>query len=115
MIGIDIADTARFVKLKKEDFPYWEKYFTQGEWGYSFGKANPEEHLSGIFAAKEAVMKALGGEFVGRFDKIQIIHSEGGQPIALIQNEKRNVEVSISHDHGVSVAVAINLDSIKGT
>jgi len=107
MIGIDIVDIERFKKIGEEDFSSWEKVFTKEEWQYSLGQANSSERLAGIFAAKEAVMKAIGGNLVGRFNRIEITHSADGRPVAVIKNEKQVVEISISHDKNTAVAVAV--------
>ena len=108
MIGIDIASIERFKKIGEEDFASWRRTFSESEWQYSFSRANPAECLAGIFAAKEAIMKALGGEFVGRFDLIEITHLSDGMPIAKIKNvDDKKVHISVSHDGGMAVAVAV--------
>lgn len=110
MIGIDIINIDRFAKLAKEDFSHWDKVFTQAEWEYSYNSPDPARSLAGIFSAKEAVMKAVGGELTGRFARIQINHEESGRPIIKIDDKKQdNIHVSISHDQNTVVAVAIQI------
>jgi holo-[acyl-carrier protein] synthase len=73
--------------------------------------------LAGKFAAKEAVVKALGcGIGPVSFQDIEILHDANGQPVLhLYKNAKRIAEknnlkdwsVSISHSQHYAVAVAI--------
>jgi holo-[acyl-carrier protein] synthase len=116
MIGVDVTSIDRFKKIKKGDYLHWEKFFNETEWQYAFGLADPSEHLAGIFAAKEAVMKALGGDFVKRFDCIHIEHAKDGKPIVRAKiakkgkkgrEKERKVEISISHEKNIAVAVAL--------
>ena len=107
MIGIDIISIERFKDVKESDFPSWEKFFTEDEWRYAFDSAHTAERLAGIFAAKEAVMKAVGAAVVKRYDLIEIIHNfEGAPTVHLAIGEKKYIVVSISHDAGLAVAIA---------
>ena len=62
--------------------------------------------LAGLWAAKEAYLKARG-EGIGSLalSKIQVLHEEGGRPYLLV--EGRRHEVSIAHDGGYAIAVVI--------
>lgn len=110
MIGIDVMSVNRFRKIHRNHFSKWKKFFNEDEWQYAFNRACPAMHLAGIFAAKEAVMKALGGDFMKRFDLIRIGHLPDGKPVALakIRNKKaRKVQISISHEGNVALAIAL--------
>ncbi|HBO34937.1 MAG TPA: ACP synthase, partial [Anaerolineaceae bacterium] len=72
---------------------------------------------SGLFAAKEAVSKALGTG-IGKvaWQDIEILHEWSGEPILhlhgnalLVAQEKglRQWSVSITHDGGLAAAVAV--------
>ena len=75
--------------------------------------------LSGLFAAKEAVSKALGtGIGVVHWRDIEIIHLPTGQPTVQLHGMAAKVaqelglsqwSVSISHDRNKAVAVAVAL------
>ena len=108
MIGIDIIEIKRFAKIKKSDFARWQKFFSEHEWQYAFGSKKSAERLAGIFSAKEAVMKALGGKYGGRFDLIEILHKKNGAPSVRIKKCEGKVFVSISHEKKYAVAVAIS-------
>ncbi len=78
------------------------------------------EALAGVFAAKEAVAKALGtGIGKVRWQDIEIIHSPVGEPevrlhgLAIEIASARALSewaVSITHDGGMAVAVAVAKD-----
>ncbi len=65
-----------------------------------------QEFLAGRFAAKEAIMKALGtGIGPSSFHDFTILPNEMGQPQCQIQGYITHL--SISHDAGVAVAVVV--------
>lgn len=110
MIGIDITDINRFVVIQKNDFSSWQKVFTKSEWQYCFKKSRPAQHLAGIFAAKEAVIKALNLAATYRYNLIEIVHNKFGRPAIKIKSRnKTKLEISISHDTNLAVAVAIKI------
>lgn len=70
------------------------------------------EHLAGIFAAKEAVFKALGQP--PRWQTVTIARGPRGRPRVLLSQDLRDaglqaLDVSISHegDYAIAVAVAV--------
>ena len=108
MIGIDIIAIDRFAKISSQDYEYWSKFFTKAEWKYCFTQSDSSQSLAGVLSAKEAVMKAAGKDFLQRFDRIGIHHGSDGKPIVKIDKQKQSViHVSISHDAGIAVSVAI--------
>ncbi len=110
MIGIDIIATDRLKVIREDEYTYWSKYFTIEEWRYCFSRDNPSYHLGGIYAAKEAVIKAVGGPPLGRLDRISVGHDSTGKPNVVIsgdENISQSINVSISHDSSIAVAVAL--------
>ena len=109
-VGIDLVKANRF-KNKSESF--FEKYFTQAEVQYSKTRKNFEESIAGIFACKEAFLKAIGiGVFKGiTLKEVQVLHENNGAPFLTIsqkvkkQYKIKNCAVSISHDNGYCVAI----------
>lgn len=73
------------------------------------------ERLAGMFAAKEAVAKALGTGFVGfGFADIEILAEPGGRPTAQLTGgalralaQPARIHLSISHDGGLALAFAV--------
>ncbi|HVS95265.1 MAG TPA: 4'-phosphopantetheinyl transferase superfamily protein [Puia sp.] len=101
-IGIDIEDIASLPKttdFRKEEF--YKMNFSPEEIAYCILREDPYASFTGLFAAKEAIVKA-GGVPDGRsFDTIRIAHSAEGQPIY------PGYALSIAHSAGLAVAVAV--------
>lgn len=103
MVGIDIVDIDKF-RIKAKDPKFIYKLFTDNEIHYGNLKADFLTTLAGIFAAKEAVIKAhnLNLAYILR-KRIEILHTNN-KPYALIDNTKI-VNISISHQSSYAVAV----------
>jgi holo-[acyl-carrier protein] synthase len=81
-IGIDATDLYRVADvLQRYGDRFLRRVFTDGEIAYCTKRRNPVPHLAGRFAAKEAVMKALGtGQSRGVLWKdIEVVRG-GGPP-----------------------------------
>src|SRR3972149_5241326 len=79
--GIDIASIER-VKKSVNDDAFLDRLLTDSEREYIFSKRHPYKHLAGRFAAKEAVMKALGtgwSKGIGWKD-IEVANAPDGRP-----------------------------------
>ena len=111
MTGIDIISIERFRNINSKEYSYWSKIFSASEWQYAFSRADSGATLAGIYAAKEAVMKAVGGDLLKRADRIIVGHLSDGRPTVIIdKQEQPSINVSISHDAGVAVAVAVQYE-----
>jgi holo-[acyl-carrier-protein] synthase len=113
--GIDLIRTTRLEDVNpriRERFI--QRVFTQAEQAQA---KDDNETLSGLFAAKEAVSKALGTG-IGKvaWQDIEILHEWSGEPILhlhgnalLVAQDKglRQWSVSITHDGGLAAAVAV--------
>lgn len=116
-IGIDVVDVERFEKLVTSE-TFLNKFFTEKEREYILSKSHPAETMAGLFASKEAFLKALGigiGRGIDLKD-IEISHTQLGKPyIVLIDKitKKLNeysltgVDISISHSTNISTATCI--------
>ena len=100
-LGVDIVKTDRFKNLKPR---FIARVYTPGEQEYLNGK-HPQSY-AGIFAAKEAVAKALGTGFTADLQPtdIEILHDPRGKPY-LHGNE--NIQISISHTATDAIAFAV--------
>lgn len=59
--GVDIVEIDRIAGVWERHGPrFLRRVFTPGERAYALRRGHPIPHLAGRFAAKEAVMKALG-------------------------------------------------------
>ena len=112
-VGLDVCEISRMEKLA-EDERFLNRFFTPEERAYLAERGrNRAQTLAGLFAAKEALLKALGTGI--RFDlrEIEICHDALGQPgyrrtgeTARAAGEDR-LFLSISHDGGVAAAVCV--------
>ena len=104
-IGVDIESIARFSNLKRrESKNFLEKIFTEKELDYCLSKENFAQHLASHFAAKEAVVKALGSfrKKPIALSKIVISHSAQGVPAVTLKGY--SVKISLSHCEDKAVA-----------
>jgi holo-[acyl-carrier protein] synthase len=119
--GVDLVDIAETERLLREPTgQFLIRCFTPGEQASAGDGTERSSRLSGRFAVKEAVMKALGtgfGEGVGFLD-IEVITSASGAPSLLLKGaalDRANTLgisrwlVSTSHEAGVAMASVIAL------
>lgn len=115
-IGNDIVEVARIkTVLKRYEERFLNRIFTPYEQKYCLKRKEPALHLAGRFAAKEAVVKALGTGFSEGLSwlDIDIQQDPKGKPtiyFSPLAKELFNdpfVQVSISHCHQYATAFAI--------
>lgn len=95
-IGCDLVCISEFKKrAKRSGKAFLQKVFLPSEL-----KSNSLEHLAGIFAAKEAIMKVLDIP-PGSWLEIEISHNSSGRPMC-----PRVSDISISHQKEYVIAVA---------
>ena len=88
--------------FRKESF--YTENFTAGEMAYCILQADPYASFTGLFAAKEAILKASFTQYSTRpFNTIEISHSPEGRPL------HDGFRLSISHAGNMAVAVASSL------
>lgn len=109
MIGIDILSIKKIESRSEKSI---KKLFTEKELAYADKKINRYQTLAGIFALKEAVIKAykLNLSFIIR-KNIEILHSDN-RPLVEINGKILDSYASISHDSGYAVAVCISNDEM---
>lgn len=113
--GIDIIETARIEKSKNNK-RFLDRLFTEYEREYFKQKNYNKNTISGIFAAKEAVSKALGyGIRYYKWTDIEINHNKYGKPLIILRNNAENisktlgvsnVNITISHIDEYAIAFA---------
>ena len=114
-IGVDVVDIARFERALTRTPTLKNRLFAQGE-QVKDGSSRPLRSLAGRFAAKEALIKALGDSTGVRWHDMQVIADEFGNPsfelagatrvIALERNISR-IHLSMTHDAGVAIAYVV--------
>jgi len=112
MIGIDIENISRIKNLYINKRRLLENMFNKSEWEYAVTKANPSQTLTGIWCAKEAVLKAVYPSSQLFIKDITIRHRDTGVPYVIIDGQEiasERIKVSISHAKDYATAVAILL------
>lgn len=114
--GIDVVKISRFEKDAKNQL-FFEKYFTKQEIEYAYSKNKKLETVAGLFACKEAFLKALGIGIGGGIDlkEINIFHENGKPKIEITPKidyyltglSCSQVSVSISHDGDIATAICV--------
>jgi holo-[acyl-carrier protein] synthase len=115
-IGLDIIETARVEKALQNPV-FLKKVYTEGEQEYLAKRKGNAQSAAGIFAAKEAVSKALGTGFGPiSFQEVEIVWDENGKPSvkltgrALMKLQEmggKQVLVSITHIKDLAAAQAV--------
>lgn len=118
-IGTDIIECARIGRmLIQHGERFTSHVYTESEYRYCSGKKIAEQHFAGRWAAKEAVLKALGtGWATGiSWTDAEVIIMPGGKPtIRLHRGAARKATelgitemlISISHCKAYATATAI--------
>lgn len=108
-VGIDMVSIAKFkAAMDKRGERFLKRLFTERELSYCLSMARPEAHLSGRFAAKVSVFKAVGVRL--RFKDVEIgRETASGRPVvfAPLLDGGCTVAISISHTETLAVAEAI--------
>jgi holo-[acyl-carrier protein] synthase len=84
-IGVDLVEIDRFRHALERTPALMERIFTEAERAYSLRRRDPTERFAVRFAAKEAVMKAMGvGIGQVRLQDIEVDRAAGGQPSVVL-------------------------------
>lgn len=117
-MGLDVVELARLEGiLARRGERFVDRYCRDGE-VYRRAGAPGLQHLGGLFAAKEAVLKALGtGWSQGlTLRQVEVVREPGGRPgirlhaAARLRAEElgvRSIHVSITHERSLAAAVAL--------
>lgn len=117
--GIDVIEVERIAQsLRDHGERFFERVFTRNERMYAENSKRRDEHLAARFAAKEAVMKALGTGWrdgVGWTD-IEVVTLPNGQPTISLSGKSAQVadqlgikhwSLSLTHTKSLAAASAI--------
>ncbi len=117
-VGLDIVELTRIERVHaRHGEAFIHRFCRPGEWQPRQGAALIE-HLGGLFAAKEAVLKALGTGWAAGlvFRQVEVVRQASGAPTirlhdaaaeraALLGGE--HIHLSITHERSYAAAVAI--------
>ena len=120
-IGTDITECLRIARMiERHGELFITRVYTPWETRYCQRRKQATQHFTGRWAAKEAVLKALGTGWVRGISwrDIEVRNEPGGKPIVAVRGGTREVVerlgitqllVSISHcrTHATAYAIAI--------
>ena len=118
-IGTDLVDVDRFRTVLGRTPRIVGRIFCEGEQAYAARKADPAPFLAVRFAAKEAVMKALGPGIGGiRLRDIEVVRAEHGEPGVVLHGVAAGLAagrgitrwlLTLTHTDSVAQAIAVAL------
>ncbi len=117
-IGTDIIAISRMERSLESHPRFAERIFTPGEISYCESKANKAQSYAARFAAKEALMKAIGTGWDGSINwiDIEVVNNEQGNPAFITHGKTKaflesigmtRLHLSLTHEKEFAVAYAI--------
>lgn len=125
-IGTDIIECDRIEEMiAKHDQVFVDRVFTPAEIEYCSGRKASSQHFAGRWAAKEAILKAMGTGWAKgiRWIDIEVRNQPGGQPVVALSGKAKeicssrgiaDVLISISHTKAFATAFAIAVSGTHG-
>jgi len=93
-VGVDIVKIDRFENMQ-EKTRFMERVFSVHEQEYLTNKG--AQSMAGLFAAKEAIAKALGTGFRGFAPcEIEILHDKNGKPLVKLYGKAQEIVNSLA-------------------
>lgn len=120
-LGTDIVEVERISKMiERHGDSFVNRIFTPGEIAYCRQRKFSAEPFAGRWAAKEAVMKALGTGFIQgtHFQEIEVVTEESGRPRVVLHGSTADLAkqlgigeilVTMSHCREYATATAIGI------
>jgi holo-[acyl-carrier protein] synthase len=116
-IGIDLVKIQRMKDAsEKWGRKFIERILTENEIKYCFDKKEPYPSLAVRFAAKEALIKAIGSEIAVNMKDIEIINTENGRPLIKVsgkledffkEKKIKRCHLSLSHEKEYGAACVV--------
>lgn len=113
-VGVDIVEIRRIKEAVSKHSNFIDRIFSKNEVEYLKNKNLRPEFIAGRFAAKEAIVKALGTGFSGfDFRDIEVDRTALGKPIVVLKGKAKlmankcgNYKIHLSISHGLDNAIA---------
>lgn len=112
-VGVDLIEVSRIERAIRRRPRLASRLFTEREIRYASSRRRPARHLAARFAAKEAVIKALGIDSGVCLKDIEVLagsppvlelHDEVGR---IAEDRRLRVKISLTHEREMAAAVAI--------
>jgi holo-[acyl-carrier protein] synthase len=98
-IGVDLCEVERMRASLARTPTLRDRLFTEDEQAYCERRPDPAERYAARFAAKEAVLKAMGvGVGACRWRDIEVIRADSGAPSLRLHGAAR----ALAESHGIS-------------
>ncbi|QXC60346.1 holo-ACP synthase [Aquihabitans sp. G128] len=118
-IGVDLVDVDRLRTSLARTPSLADRLFTPGERDYALAARDPTERFAARFAAKEAVLKALGvGLGAADWHDIEVVRAESGAPSLVLTGRARALSdaagvgrwlLTLTHTARTAEAIAVAL------
>ena len=115
-IGVDLVDVGRIRSaLTRHPVRLTSRILTPDEAAYCLSRPDPAPHVAARFAAKEAVIKCLGGACA--FRDIEVVRALSGFPSITLRDRAAEracgctVLVSLSHLENLAAAFAVLVET----
>jgi holo-[acyl-carrier protein] synthase len=118
-IGVDLVEVDRMRDVLARTPTMVEKLFTPGEREYAQRAKDPTERYAARFAAKEAVLKALGlGLGAADWHDIEVVKDDAGAPSVVLTGRARAASdaagvsrwlLTLTHTDSMAEAIAVAL------
>ena len=121
-VGVDLVEIHRIREtIERWDGRFAKKIFTPGEIEYCEGRKGRYQSYAARFAAKEALLKAIGTGMVGgiRWKDMEILEDEESKPRVRLEGRvkeligNREVLLSLSHTGNMAIAFVILMESVS--
>ncbi len=116
-IGVDAVDVVRFRRVVERRPGIVDRLFTETERAYAQRSRDPGPRLAVRFAAKEAVLKALGvGMGAAGFRDVEVVRADNGEPSVVLSGRAAALSVgrgvqrwhlSLTHTDTIAVATVV--------
>ncbi|MBI4682483.1 MAG: holo-ACP synthase [Nitrospirae bacterium] len=116
-IGIDIVKIQRMKDAsEKWGRKFFEKILSDNEISYCYERSDPYPSLAVRFAAKEALIKAIGAEIAFSMKDVEVVNNEKGRPTILAKGKLeeflrdkaiKHCHLSLSHEKEFGVACVV--------
>jgi holo-[acyl-carrier protein] synthase len=118
-IGVDLCEVDRMRAALARTPTLRDRLFTAAEQAYCDRRRDPSERYAARFAAKEAVLKAMGlGVGACRWQDIEVVRADSGAPSLVLHGGAHALAVergidrwllTLTHTHTLAEAIAVAL------
>lgn len=117
-VGVDLVEVETVRRRFARHPDLLRATFSDGELDYCLSRRDPWPHVAARFAAKEALLKALGTGLAGAMSwrDIEVVRDAGGAPALRLdaavaaraaRQAARDVTISLSHTRSRAIAVVV--------